>query len=106
MRQARSLRGGLAVLAFGWFGSAGCVQHYYHAPVCDPGMVQAGTVCDVPSTVTRGAARSSVVGGAPPTTIVSQPKGRSALSWRQAEPESQIAVTNVEGGIEDSSVKR
>jgi hypothetical protein len=106
MRQARSIRGALAALAFGWLGSAGCVQHYYHAPICDPGAGQPATVCDVPSTVTRGATRSSVVGGTPPSEIVSQPQSRSAFSWRKPEPAPEIAVTNVEGAVEDTSVKR
>lgn len=102
MRQARSLRGGLAALALSWVGSVGCYHPYYYQPPspCDPAVIQSGTVTGDAGTV---GARSSVNGGSTPRTVVSKPRGMGG-SWRQSAPESEAPTTIVEGGLETDTV--
>jgi hypothetical protein len=112
MRQAGYVRGAIAALAIGWFGSTGCIQNYYPAPVCgEPGgMVQYGSTCDVPAasgtTVAQGSNRTTTTNAKPPSVVVSQPSTGSRLSWRRSDPEHSIATTTVEGAIDDTTVTR
>jgi hypothetical protein len=113
-RKARRvvLAGGLALLG------SGCHQHYYYygnPPACPPGTtvlpstVSAGPVCEVPSDVSSSRPRSTIISdGRRSRVVVSEPSGsRSRLSaWRSADPDSPPAVTQVEGALEDSSVKK
>jgi hypothetical protein len=103
------MRRGLVALAAGWLGSAGCIQNYYPAPICDTGTVQYGSVCDVPaaggSTVVKGST-GTTVSGTPPRVVVSQPSSGSRFSWHRSDPESSLATTKVEGAIEEPTITR
>jgi hypothetical protein len=108
-------------------GEAGCTHNHYYsydpcapgAPVAVvPGVVQNGTVCDVPTQVVGGSAASvasspSAVStpmaarARPPRVVVSEPNGSSRLSWRRSDPESGLATTRVEGGsVEEPTTVR
>lgn len=106
MRQARFLRGGLAALALGWVGSAGCYHpYYYQNPLCDPATQPAvvGSVDPATGAITQGA-RSSTVSGSTPRSVVSKPRGFGA--WKQSAPESEAPTTIVEGALESEPVRR
>ena len=107
MRQARFLRGGLAVLLAGWVGSAGCIQNYYPVPVTGPGgTVQYGSVCEVPPAGGPWSSRLRPHDGrrrAAPT------RGRQPAEFpvllARSDPDS-LATTRVEGNIEEPTLTR
>jgi hypothetical protein len=115
------LAGGLCLC--GW----GCHQHHYYyygnspAGACPPGTVMpstttAGPLCEVPSdvgsggtTINSSSARSTIIDdGRKPRVVVSEPSGgsKSRFYWRPSDPDASPAMTQVEGGIEDSSVRK
>lgn len=103
MRQARYLRGGFAALALAWVSSVGCYHpYYYQPPMCDPAVVQSGTV--VGDSTQAGA--TSSLNGSTPRTVVSKPRGRGMSTWRQSAPESEAPTTIVDGGLEPETVTR
>ena len=125
MRQARFVRGGVLALLAGAIGagSAGCTHNYYYGnvPPCGPGVIEPGTlqngsVCEVPTQVVGGTVVASgptgttttALGGPrPPRIVVSEPmNGSSRFPWRRSDPESGIATTNVEGALGDSTATR
>jgi hypothetical protein len=81
---------------------------------------QYGEVCQVPSQVSGGTvitqATDSPNGASSEGTIgpvlVSQPAGSggffrgSRFAWRRPDPESSLATTRVEGGLDDTTVTR
>jgi hypothetical protein len=116
------LAGGLSFLG------SGCHHHYYYygnPSACPPGTAlpsavssTVGPVCDVPTEVVQGG--TTVVSGPQPSTVVengrrprvvvSEPysgsgKSKSRLSWRSSDVESPPAITHVDGGLDDSTVK-
>jgi hypothetical protein len=121
-REARRviLAGGLCFC--GW----GCHQHYHYygtptgtvAPGCPPGTTvlpsavsTAGPLCEVPGdgTVTSSSsARSTIISdGRKSRVVVSEPSGgRSLFGWRPSDPEAAPAMTQVDGGLDDSSVRK
>ena len=118
------LAGGLCFC--GW----GCHQHHYYyygnSPAgCPPGTVMpsgvttAGPLCEVPSDVGSGgttissssgsgSARSTVIDdGRKSRVVVSEPSSsKSRYYWKASDPDSSPAMTQVEGGIDDSSVRK
>jgi hypothetical protein len=127
MRQARyrphSLRRLLSVILAGelCLVSLGCHQYYYYgnppySPCAPPpSTVQYGSVCDVPTQVVDGgtavadsSSRSTTIVGskAPTKVVVSQPKNNAPFSWRPSDPDSGVATTSVDGGLDDTTTKR
>jgi hypothetical protein len=108
----------------GW----GCHQHHYYyygnSPAgCPPGTVMpsavsTGPVCEVPSdvggsgtTITSSAnsARSTIIDdGRKSRVVVSEPSSgsRSRFYWRPSDPDGSPAMTQVEGGLDDSPVRK
>ena len=121
-RKARRvvLAGGLSF--FNW----GCHQHYYYygtppgaVPGCPPGtgttilpsaVTTTGPLCDVPgdSTISANTSRSTIVSdGRKSRVVVSEPSSnRSSYTWRPSDPESSPAITQVDGALDDSRVKK
>jgi hypothetical protein len=115
------LAGGLS------FCSWGCHQHYYYygnppagVQGCPPGttvmpsaVTTTGPLCDVPAagtTVGQASPRSTTVSdGRRSRVVVSEPSTSSPLSrfgWRAADPDTPPALTEVQGALEDSAVKK
>ena len=76
-----------------------------------------GPLCEVPSDVGSGgttissssaSARSTIIDdGRKSRVVVSEPSSsRSRYYWKASDPDSAPAQTQVEGGIEDSSVRK
>ncbi len=102
----------------------GCHQHYHYYnsnPACPPGAsmapssIQYGSVCDVPSEEVEGgnvissnSTRSTTIGGTRKSerVVVSQPQCAAPFSWRKSDPDSGLATTSVEGGIDDPTIKQ
>jgi hypothetical protein len=71
----------------------------------------AGPLCDVtPSgtSLSQGTPRSTVVSdGRKSRVVVSEPaSGFSKFGWRASDPETPPAITEVNGAIEDSAVRK
>ena len=116
------LAGGLSFLNWG------CHQHYYYygnpaggVQGCPPGsgttimpstVTTTGPLCDVPadSSVNASSARSTTVSdGRKSRVVVSEPSSSksSTFGWRPSDPDaSPAAITQVEGGLNDSTVKK
>jgi hypothetical protein len=115
------LAGGLSL--FNW----GCHHHYYYygTPTtagvqgCPPGtgttilpsaVATTGPICEVPadSVVGANSSRSTIVSdGRKSRVVVSEPSNsRSSYSWRPTDPDSPSAVTQVDGALDDSRVKK
>ena len=110
------------VLGFcGW----GCQHHHYYyygnppagTQGCPPGTtimpstVTPGPICEVPadSAVGANSSRSTIISdGRKSRVVVSEPSsGRSSsFGWRPSDPEAPSAVTQVDGALDDSKVKR
>jgi hypothetical protein len=103
------------------FGSAGCTHNYYYGnavPVCGPAPAAAvpnGSVCEVPTQVvgggalvTQGPVRSTIVsdGARPPRVVVSEPSDGSRFGWRPSDPDTSLATTRTEGGLDDQTINR
>ena len=106
----------------GW----GCHQHYYYYPGqtggvagCPPGtsvlpsaVGTTGPVCDVPidgTSVASGSSRSTIISdGNKSRVVVSEPSSSrsSRFGWRPSDPESPPAMTQVDGALQDSSVRK
>jgi hypothetical protein len=83
-----------------------------------PSTVATGPVCDVPSDVSSSgttiissanSTRSTVIDdGRKSRVVVSEPSSgsRSRFYWRPSDPDGPIAQTQVEGAIDDSSVRK
>jgi hypothetical protein len=119
-------RKALGVVLAGGMGCCGwgCHQHNYYyytnPPGCPPGTIMPSTVttgpiCDVPTEVVEGGTtvassspRSTVISnGRKSRVVVSEPSGsKPRFSWRSSDAETAPAVTQVEGALEDSSVKK
>jgi hypothetical protein len=129
MRDARSIsslgRKALGVVLAGGICCCGwgCQHHHYYyyggqgAGACPPGTVVpstvAGPVCEIPSSVDGGSAvssRSTIVDdGRKSRVVVSEPTQSSRSSrfnWRSADPDDPPVRTLVEGGLDNSTVKR
>ncbi len=112
-----ALAGGLCCC--GW----GCHQHFYYygnppgmAQGCPPGttimpsgVTTTGPVCEVPvegssSNVLRS---TTVSDGKNSRVVVSTPSNgiASRFGWKASDPDSVPAITQVEGGIQSSTVK-
>lgn len=116
-----------AVLAGGLcFCGWGCHHHHYYyygnSPTgCPPGTVMSsgvttvGPLGEVSSDVggttissSSGAPRSTMIDdGRKSRVVVSEPSsGKSRYYWKASDPDGPVAQTQVEGGIEDSSVRK
>jgi len=120
LRQRRSL--GAIITGALVLSGLGCHQHYYYySDPCAPtapvtSSVKPGPICDVPTqvveggtTLADGSTRATTVTGASshsPRVVVSEPSGRSRLSWRRSDPDGGLATTTVQGTVDDTKVNR
>lgn len=105
------------------FSNLGCHHHYYYygasptGQACPPGTtmlpstVAAGPLCDVPAegSVSRsGTARSTIISdGKKSKVVISEPSGnRSRYSWQPSDPDASPAMTQVDGALDSSSVRK
>ena len=114
------LAGGLS------FCGGGCHQHYYYygnppgsVAGCPPGssampstVTTAGPLCEVPgdtTTANSSSQRSTTVSdGRNSRVVVSTPSNnsQSRFGWKPSDPDSPPAITQVEGGLQSTTVKQ
>jgi hypothetical protein len=114
------LAGGLGFC--GW----GCHEHYYYygnptgtAAGCPPGssvmpstVTTAGPLCEVPGDATTAGSSSqrstTVSDGRNSRLVVSTPSNNSLsrFGWKPSDPDSPPAITQVEGGLQSSTIKQ
>ena len=118
-------------LISGLLTSTGCTRNYYYSglPGCGPTQVipgatqygqavQYGNVCEVPTQVVGGTggliAQSTEISapiisrGKPPRVVISEPLGsglRARSNWRVSDPDTNLATTKVEGGVDDTTTR-